>query len=185
MEMKFILILFFLVLISVLLVALLCALFYIIFRNKNKSGPDINITEEAKTKEREEDEDLLEPILANCDVHKNERAVALCSVCKTSMCDHCVREDENIYFCSTHFKTYISSEWVELTSVRTTADSPEAGIHIYHFQESLWQKEKTPTYIVTHYKIDVTDDQIESHVKLMVRKEDKELLKNMFDTSLQ
>ena len=181
MQKEFWVIVFFLMLIAVLLVALLGAIFYLIFNKKNHSPDGTHVT---PTELPEEDESM-DPILENCDLHPDERAVAICSVCKTALCETCVRQDDNINFCGTHFRTYISHEWVELTSVKTTANDPEKGIHVYHFQEELWNKEKLPTFIVTHYKIDVTDDQIESHVKLMVRKDDEEELKVKFNNSVQ
>lgn len=180
-------------LIAVLLVALLGAIFYLIFNKKNHTpdGTHSSTTPASpaeilpKVEASHEEDDSMDPILENCDQHPDERAVAICSVCKTALCETCVRQDDNINFCGTHFRTYISNEWVELTSVTTTANEPEKGIHVYHFQEELWNKEKLPTFIVTHYKIDVTDDQIESHVKLMVRKDDEEELKAKFNNSVQ
>lgn len=112
-----------------------------------------------------------------CSNHSNEKAVALCAVCSKTLCEECASEAENLYFCSEHFQTYLENEWTSLTNIKTTPDNPSEGVALYEFKDNLWVREQVPTFIVTHYRINIENDFIESYVQLHVRKDDEDMLK--------
>ena len=186
-------------LISCLLVAVLALGFYFLF-NKKQLQTEKYLREHSLNKKAKESvnielkvSDALKakhsvvdgPPVENCHVHDEVQAQAFCSICKSALCENCVREDENIYFCAEHFRLYLNEDWVELETVFTTPNNPEDGMYIYEFHERMWTEDQTPTFITTHYKIDVELDHIESEVKLMVRKEEKDLLKKKLSQIIQ
>ena len=169
-----------LILLTVVLTAILGLVVYFVFFKKGSS--------QSSSKQEDHDKKIFKsigptantPTLSTCEFHEDVKAVNVCAICGSQICEHCVREDENIVFCPDHFKTYVDHKWVEITNIRTTADTPEASAHVHEFKKKIWKKESTPTFIVTHYKIDLENDQIESYVKLMVREEEEsELLKRL------
>jgi hypothetical protein len=185
MDMQFWTIIFFLVLISTLLIIVLALGFYIVFNKKRletSSDQTLNSTTN-QTKDYKNIKRNLGHVITdeqpvqNCHIHDDVHAEAFCSICKDALCENCIREDENVYFCSEHFQLYLRSEWIELDTVTTTPNNPEDGMYIYKFQEMIWKDNQTPTFITTHYKIDIEKDHIESEVKLMAREEEKADLK--------
>jgi hypothetical protein len=58
----------------------------------------------------------------------------------------------------------------------TTPDTPELGLYIYNFKRELWLKKSIPSFVMTHYKINIDNDYIESFIQLNVREDDVEKL---------
>ncbi len=168
-------------LISILVVAVLVLIFfYLRDRSKqaqvsNQRDHNLNPTTAIQTSAAQ----VYRPPRAEgyCINHSSEKAVALCAVCSKTLCEECASEAENLYFCSEHFQTYLESEWISLTNIKTTPDNPSEGVALYEFKDNLWAKEQVPTFIVTHYRINIENDFIESYVQLHVRKDDEEVLK--------
>ncbi|MBT7611550.1 MAG: hypothetical protein HN576_17470 [Bacteriovoracaceae bacterium] len=175
MDTQFWIILFFLILISGLLITVLGLAFYIVFTNNNAKTDSAKNTEAIKKNAAPCTIDA--PPLVNCHHHDKIQAQAFCSICKLALCEDCVRDDKNIYFCQDHFQLYLQSDWVELETVTTNPNHPEDGMYIYEFKEKIWLENNTPTFVTIHYKIDVESDHIESELKLMARKEEKKFLK--------
>lgn len=117
-----------------------------------------------------------DPTLLMCLYHPEERAHAACAISNEPICERCVREHEGVLVSAEYFKMLIENDWVAIETVMTTPDSPEASAHLYAFKKELWEKNQTPTFITTHYKIDVNEDLIESHISLNVRLLEQELL---------
>ena len=59
------------------------------------------------------------------------------------------------------------------------------SFYLYDFKKGQWDQQNIPTYIVTHYKIDVTSDEIESHISLFALKEDAKQLKEIMKNFIQ
>jgi hypothetical protein len=116
-----------------------------------------------------------------CHYHSNEAARAQCAICSDLLCQQCNREYEHLHFCPTHFELYTSHQWRPLTTVVTRPQTPQHGVALYEFKENLWDNKKIPSYVVTHYKIDVETDQIESYIQLYVREEEFTLLSSLYD----
>ncbi len=187
MNLQFLAILFLLILISILLISILLLILYFIFKKKIGTKIEKETFDQKRHHEGEcEKKELsINPSssLTTCHTHPNDPAVGICAICKKSLCEKCVREEDKIIFCPEHFQTYLSTDWVEVAFVTTTPDLPEKGLFIYQFQEKNWQESQTPTFIVTHYKINVESDHIESHIKLMAKKTDSESLLKVLTSS--
>ena len=81
-----------------------------------------------------------------------------------------------MHFCKEHFRIFANSKWHQITDVRTTPDTPEEGLFVYNFKRDIWKDKNIPTFVMTHYKINIDNDFIESFVQLNVREEDVEKL---------
>jgi hypothetical protein len=120
-------------------------------------------------------------LASHCHQHQDKNAIGICSICEASCCDECLREIEHLHFCPEHIRLYVEHSWVPISNVKTTPESPEDGIYIYEFKGRLWDKERIPTFIVTHYKINIDNDFIESYVQLFVREEQEDELQRRLD----
>lgn len=116
--------------------------------------------------------------LSYCHVHENELGRGVCNICERSCCETCLKEYDGLSFCSEHLRTFSENKWVDITNIKTTPNNPEAAMFIYQFKKEQWSNFNIPTYIVTHYKINIDGDHIESYVMLYVRSQDEEILKN-------
>lgn len=119
-----------------------------------------------------------DPTLQMCINHPDIAAQALCAISSEPICESCVREDDGVIFSLEHFRTYLESTWVEIESVRATADQTEASAHLFAFKNKTWNEDQTPTFVTTHYRIDVESDEIESLIRLYVRDEEQDQLKD-------
>ncbi|MGZ3787456.1 MAG: hypothetical protein ACXVLQ_02970 [Bacteriovorax sp.] len=113
-----------------------------------------------------------------CIHHQDAPSVGSCLICEEVFCDDCLVEHESMHFCKEHFRTYASYKWKQITDVRTTPDTPEDGLYIYNFKRDLWANKNIPTFVMTHYKINIENDFIESFIQLNVREDDVEKLTN-------
>lgn len=115
-----------------------------------------------------------------CVNHPEQNAIATCAICEDAICENCHKDWEGLHLCPEHFGLYGKHTWIEIAEIRTTPSAPEKGHKLYHFKHKLWNDEKVPAYLVTHYKIDVDGDHIESWVKLYAREEDADQLTTRF-----
>lgn len=118
---------------------------------------------------------------SSCPFHSENSPVGTCLICEEAFCEECLIEHESLYFCKEHFRTYADYQWEKITDILTTPDTPEASMHVHNFKRDLWKYEKIPTFVLTHYKINVNDDHIESYVQLHVRVEDKDSLEKRLE----
>lgn len=175
-EQVFIILIIFMGLILILLMALIVYLF--IKMNENKNIPEAPISTFIQpTKKKLMSNTQLDPTLQMCVNHPEASAQALCAISQDPICDRCVREDDGIIFSLDHFRTYLENKWAEVESVRATADETQASAHLFAFKYHTWKKDQTPSFVTTHYRIDVESDEIESLIKLYVKEEEKDLLK--------
>lgn len=166
-----------LMLVILVLIAIIVWLLLMVFRQKR----------EAPTEDSSElDQDLISVVnkakapsleSTRCKWHKKEQAVGICAICESGCCEVCLKDWDGLYFCPEHFKTYANHKWTSITNVKTTPDNSDKATAIYKFKKSLWVEEQIPTFIVTHYRINVEEDYIESYVMLHVREEDCDPLK--------
>jgi len=108
----------------------------------------------------------------------------ICAICEEGFPENKLIEHDKTSFCKDHYQLFISHEWDVITNVVTSADSPEAAIAIYQIKNNLWCTQEVPSFIVTHYKINVEKNYIESHVQLFARECDRNLfLENLEATN--
>jgi hypothetical protein len=116
--------------------------------------------------------------LSMCFYHPEERARGICAIASEPLCEHCLRENDGIVVGPEYFRTLIENEWFPIETILTTPDSTEASAHLYDFKQEQWKIKKRPMFISTHYKINVNDDFIESHVSLNVISNESDLILN-------
>ena len=109
-----------------------------------------------------------------CHNHPEDQSIGSCLVCEEVFCENCLIEHDGLYFCKEHFRIYASNKWRQITDVKTTPDTPEDGLYIYHFKRKVWRERSTPTFVLTHYKINIENDFIESFIQLNVLEKDAE-----------
>lgn len=157
--------------VSFLLIGILSGVVvYLYLKSKNSNEEN---TDSKKSKEVSQDTEH-----SYCENHSNEPSKGSCAMCEKGYCETCLREWEGINFCPEHLKLVSENKWVGITNIKTTPSDPEAAMYIYNFKREQWITNKTPTYIVTHYKINFEGDHIESYVMLFVRSQDEEYLKD-------
>ncbi len=144
---------------------------YLYLKSKNSSSQD-------QALDTHKAEEVLSTEHSYCENHSNEASKGSCAICEKGFCETCLRDWEGVNFCPEHLKLVSENKWVGITNIRTTPSDPEAAMYIYNFKKEQWKTEKTPTYIVTHYKINFEGDHIESYVMLYVRSQDEDYLKD-------
>lgn len=115
-----------------------------------------------------------------CAFHPERDPVGVCAICESACCEACLREWEHLNFCSDHIKLYAAHKWEPITNERTTANTPETSSYIYDFKKRMWSQ-GVPSFIVTHYRIEIESDVVESYVQLFVKLEDKDSLSNLIE----
>ncbi len=103
-----------------------------------------------------------------CENHPDIPSVGTCLICEDVFCEQCLIEHDGLYFCKEHFKIFANNKWKQITDVKTTPDTPEEGLYIYNFKRHLWNDRKVPSFVLTHYKINIEEDFIESFIQLNV-----------------
>lgn len=132
------------------------------------------IVEEFKKLKKLSEETVVEKYF--CENHKSIASVGTCLICEDVFCEQCLIEHESLYFCKEHFKVFANNKWKQITDIKTTPATPEDGLFIYQFKRQLWKDEKTPMFVLTHYKINIEEDFIESFIQLNVIENDADKL---------
>ena len=169
-----------LIIVIFLLVGIIIGIFFFAYKflyekSKNPSATALSdlenkmISLKEKQKERQ-----LEYFCVN---HSTIEGVGMCSICSDTFCDKCLKNLDNLNFCPEHFKLYNENEWEEIDSVKSSSETPEMGIELYKFKTQKWKENEIPSFIMTHYKINLHEDLIESYVKLFVISSSSHLLK--------
>lgn len=104
-----------------------------------------------------------------CPYHPQEPGEVQCGMCARYFCPKCVRPMKSIYFCKEHMALYLRSHWEEVLTLKTSSADPENGVRLYEHKQQLFEKQHIPTYIETHYKIEVDDDHIETYLVLFAQ----------------
>ena len=110
---------------------------------------------------------------ANCKTHLEKRATGGCQICEHTFCEDCLEKFRNILLCPKHHQLDIKANWIPIKNVMLSSENPRPGIRLQELKETLWKNENLPAYIITHYRINLEMDEIESHMDLYVRKQDQ------------
>ncbi len=168
-----------LLIILIFLLAILIGIaIFLIFKlviNKNNTSPETTLVIQKSESQNPKGHQKISDN-SHCPNHKENSAIGTCLICEEAYCEECLIEHDSLYFCKEHFRTYADSKWDKITDILTTAETPEASMFIYDFKRDIWKYEKIPTFVLTHYKINVGLDLIESYVQLHVRINDLESL---------
>lgn len=164
-------------LLSILIGLAVFLIFKLVIKKDEASSQNLSATNKPETKARAKVASQFKISEgSHCPNHKENSPVGTCLICEEAFCEECLIEHESLYFCKEHFRTYADHQWEKITDILTTAETPEASMHVYDFKRDLWKFEKIPTFVLTHYKINVNEDLIESYVQLHVRVDEKENL---------
>lgn len=120
-------------------------------------------------------------IEATCRLHPKEPSEGSCAICAEYFCKSCLKPQQSLLFCREHVSLYLNSSWSEVCNIKSNPNDPEAGVELIDWKKKLWDSEGTPTFIQTHYKINVDGDQIESWIVLFARDKEKEDIKKRLE----
>jgi hypothetical protein len=115
-----------------------------------------------------------------CPNHPDEPGETTCAICDKLFCKACVKPFKTLHFCKEHLPLLMRHEWEEILTLKTSTDDPEQGVRLYDLKKELFQTEDIPTYVETHYKINVDQDYIETYLVLFSMKEKAALLRDRF-----
>ena len=71
-----------------------------------------------------------------------------------------------MHFCKEHLSLVMRYNWNEVLTIKTSTKDPEQGVRLYEVKKNLLESENIPTFIETHYKINIDQDYIETYLVL-------------------
>jgi hypothetical protein len=113
-----------------------------------------------------------------CPNHKEEPGEAPCAICDKLFCKSCIRPFKSLHFCKEHLQLIMHNEWEEVLTLKTSTQFPEEGVKLYESKKFLFEESHIPTYIETHYKINIDQDYIETYLVLFSIKENTEAVRS-------
>ena len=120
-----------------------------------------------------------------CPNHPEEPGEITCGICDKLFCPNCIKPFKSLHFCREHLPLVMNSEWEEVMTVKTSTQDPEHGVRVYDMKKEIFEKEDLPTYVETHYKINIDKDHIETYLVVFAMKDQLEKIKAKFlETSL-
>jgi hypothetical protein len=170
-----------LLLVILLLIGALVAIIFKLISQKQSQKPETLSNNISTQLTQTEIQSKLKDVVTEkfyCSNHPDQPSVGGCLICEDVFCEKCLIEHDGMFFCREHFKIFANHKWVQITDVLTTPSTPEEGQYIWDYKRFIWKEKQTPSFVLTHYKINVDNDFIESYVQLNVREEDKEKLIN-------
>ena len=101
-----------------------------------------------------------------CPLHPDEPGEVSCAICDQLFCKSCVRPFKTLHLCKEHLPLLMNLDWKEVLTLKTSTSDPEQGVRLYDVKKELFHNDNIPTYIETHYKINVDQDHIETYLVL-------------------
>jgi hypothetical protein len=115
-----------------------------------------------------------------CVDHPHEVSIGLCSISGQHYCQHCLKTFQNIKLGKKFLNMYLAHDWVDFMTLPKNNPYEEVPEKIVELKKKLWHEKKMPVIIQNHFKINITDDSIESYTVLQARTIDKDLLESEF-----
>lgn len=112
-----------------------------------------------------------------CPNHPDEPGEVSCSICDHYFCSTCIKPFKNMHVCKEHLPLLMHNEWEEVHSIKSSAQDPDEGVRLYDIKKNIYLNQNIPTYIETHYKINIDKDHIETYLVLFSIKENVTLVK--------
>lgn len=119
-----------------------------------------------------------------CPNHSEEPGEVSCAICDKIFCKACIKPFKSLYFCKEHLPLVMRHDWEEVLTIKTSTTDPENGVRLYDVKKQVFEMKNIPTYIETHYKINVDHDFIETYLVLFSIKDDLELVRQTFNEAL-
>jgi hypothetical protein len=137
--------------------------------------------------ERLKEAERLKPRRAElfCPNHTEEPGEVTCAICDRLFCKACIKPFKTMHFCKEHLPLVMRHDWDEVLTVKTSTADPEQGVRLFDVKKDLFKERDIPTYIETHYKINVDQDFIETYLVLFaIRKSVAELRERLKEFQL-
>lgn len=119
-----------------------------------------------------------------CPNHTEEPGETMCSICDKIYCRACIKPFKSLYFCKEHLPLIMRYDWDEVLTIKTSTQDPEQGVRLYDVKKEIFEQDDIPTYVETHYKINVDQDYIETYLVLFAQKESIGMVKEKFQAKL-
>lgn len=116
-----------------------------------------------------------------CPNHTEEPGEVMCAICDKLYCKACIKPFKSLHFCKEHLPLVMKHEWEEVLTLKTSTEDPEEGVRLFDKKKEIFEKDNIPTYIETHYKINVDQDFIETYLVLFGIKEELPKIKNKLE----
>ena len=142
--------------------------------NNESQHPDISKSEfHPEILERLKGLEKIKPTRAHlfCPNHTEEPGETMCSICDKIYCRACIKPFKSLYFCKEHLPLIMRYDWDEVLTIKTSTQDPEQGVRLYDVKKEIFEQDDIPTYVETHYKINVDQDYIETYLVLFAQKE--------------
>ncbi len=112
-----------------------------------------------------------------CPNHPEEPGEVSCGICDKIFCHSCIKPFKTLHFCREHLPLVMNHQWEEVITVKTSTQDPEGGVRIYDIKKEIFEIEDLPSYVETHYKINVDQDIIETYLVVFAMKEQLETIR--------
>lgn len=158
----------------VIVVGLLSVLIYKLFQDKtNNSRTNLGPEYHPEIIDRMRDLEIVKSKRLDlfCPNHSEEPGEVTCSICDKIFCKICIRPFKSLHFCKEHLPLIMKHEWDEVLTIKTSTTDPEQGVRLFDIKKKIFEQNELPTYIETHYKINVDQDYIETYLVLFGIKE--------------
>ncbi len=106
-----------------------------------------------------------------CPNHTEEPGEVPCSICDGLFCKACIKPFKTMHFCKEHLPLVMRHDWDEVLTIKTSTADPEQGVRLFDVKKQLFREKDIPTYVETHYKINVDQDHIETYLVLFAIRE--------------
>lgn len=160
----------------VIITALLTLLIYRLLKNQNPSHSGTGQTTEGESLkgfhpailERMKTLEDLRPKRTElfCPNHSEEPGEVNCAICDHLFCWACIKPFKTMHFCKEHLPLLMKNNWNEVLTIKTSTADPEQGVRLYEVKKKLFEQDEIPTYVETHYKINIDQDYIETYLVL-------------------
>lgn len=174
-----------------LLVVILGLLSFMVFkllkeRNTSNSQTDPNLSSKpdyhpeilARMKEVEKFKKKKSELF--CPNHPDEPGETHCAICDRLFCRSCISPFKTMHLCKEHLPLLMRHDWVEVLTLKTSTHDPEDGVKLYDQKKKIFETEDLPTYVETHYKINVAEDYVETFLVVFSIKDQLERAKEKF-----
>lgn len=113
-----------------------------------------------------------------CPNHTEEPGETMCAICDKIFCKSCIKPFKSLHFCKEHLPLIMRFDWDEVVTIKTSTHDPEQGVRLYDVKKEIFENENIPTYVETHYKINVDQDYIETYLVLFAQVDSIEKVKS-------
>ncbi len=106
-----------------------------------------------------------------CPNHSEEPGETMCAICDKIFCKACIKPFKSLHLCKEHLPLIMRYDWDEVVTIKTSTQDPEQGVRLYDVKKEIFEEDDIPTYVETHYKINVDQDYIETYLVLFAQLE--------------